>query len=144
MGRSRPGCGAGAAWLFHPVPGYEILWDITRFPELRPLLTRGCDGHRPGSGGIGSGPVRGPRRAGAARASRAGDPRRYEPGQRAVQRPAVPNQRSELVAPVMVALRDVLPDRLDGRRLWSREVWYPEAGGWLVRVLGGSPAGAEG
>ena len=43
----------------------------------------------------------------------------------------------------MVALRDGLPDRLDGHRLWSREVRYPGTGGWLVRVLGGSRADAE-
>jgi hypothetical protein len=43
----------------------------------------------------------------------------------------------------MVALRDVLPDRLDGHRLWSREVRYPGTGGWLVRVLGGSRADAK-
>src|SRR5206468_512449 len=33
----------------------------------------------------------------------------------------------------MVALRDVRPGRLDGHRLWSREVRYPGTGGWLVR-----------
>ena len=43
----------------------------------------------------------------------------------------------------MVALGDVLPGRLDGRCLWGREVRYPGAGGWLVRVLGGSRAGAK-
>ena len=32
--------------FFHPAADYEILWDITRFPELRPLLTHVCDGHR--------------------------------------------------------------------------------------------------
>ena len=42
----------------------------------------------------------------------------------------------------MVALRDVLPGRLGGRCLWSREVGYPGTGGWRVRVLGGSRAGA--
>ncbi len=32
--------------FFHPAADYEILWDITRFPEIRPLLTHVSDGPR--------------------------------------------------------------------------------------------------
>ena len=32
--------------FFHPAADYEILWDITRFPKLRPLLTHISDGPR--------------------------------------------------------------------------------------------------
>jgi 4-aminobutyrate aminotransferase-like enzyme len=32
--------------FFHPAADYEILWDITRLPELRPLLTQVSDGPR--------------------------------------------------------------------------------------------------
>jgi 4-aminobutyrate aminotransferase-like enzyme len=32
--------------FFHPAADYEILWDITRFPKLRPLLTHVSDGQR--------------------------------------------------------------------------------------------------
>src|SRR5215469_12940756 len=32
--------------FFHPAADYEILWDITRVPKLRPLLTHVSDGHR--------------------------------------------------------------------------------------------------
>ena len=32
--------------FFHPAADYEILWDITRLPELRPLLTHVPDGPR--------------------------------------------------------------------------------------------------
>ncbi len=32
--------------FFHPAADYEILWDITRLPELRPLLTHLSDGPR--------------------------------------------------------------------------------------------------
>jgi len=44
----------------------------------------------------------------------------------------------------MVALRDVLPDRLDGHRLWGREVRYPGTGprAWRWRTARG-PAPVE-
>ena len=61
--------GAGAARLFPPCGDYEILWDITRVPKLQPLLARCATVRPPGSGGIDPGPVRGPGRADAARAS---------------------------------------------------------------------------
>ena len=32
--------------FFHPAADYEILWDLTRFPKLRPLLTHVSDGQR--------------------------------------------------------------------------------------------------
>src|SRR5215469_17359185 len=32
--------------FFHPAADYEILWDITRLPKLRPLLTHVCDRQR--------------------------------------------------------------------------------------------------
>jgi 4-aminobutyrate aminotransferase-like enzyme/Ser/Thr protein kinase RdoA (MazF antagonist) len=32
--------------FFHPAADYEILWDITRLPTLRPLLTHVCDVQR--------------------------------------------------------------------------------------------------
>ena len=32
--------------FFHPAADYEILWDITRLPKLRPLLTHVSDGQR--------------------------------------------------------------------------------------------------
>ena len=32
--------------FFHPAADYEILWDITRLPSLRPLLTHISDGRR--------------------------------------------------------------------------------------------------
>jgi 4-aminobutyrate aminotransferase-like enzyme len=32
--------------FFHPAADYEILWDITNFPKLRPLLTHISDGQR--------------------------------------------------------------------------------------------------
>jgi len=32
--------------FFHPAADYEILWDITRLPRLRPLLAHICDGAR--------------------------------------------------------------------------------------------------
>ena len=32
--------------FFHPAADYEILWDLTRFPKLRPLLTHVSDGRR--------------------------------------------------------------------------------------------------
>src|SRR4029077_9741954 len=46
MGRSRPGWGGRCAAFFHPAADYEILWDITRLPKLRPLLTHVSDGRR--------------------------------------------------------------------------------------------------
>jgi 4-aminobutyrate aminotransferase-like enzyme len=32
--------------FFHPAADYEIQWDVTRLPKLRPLLTHLTDGHR--------------------------------------------------------------------------------------------------
>ena len=32
--------------FFHPAADYEIQWDVTRLPKLRPLLTHLADGHR--------------------------------------------------------------------------------------------------
>ena len=65
--------------FFHPAAD-------TRSCGYRPLAQAPAAAHPclrrppPGPGEIGSGPVRGPGRPGAAGASRAGDPRRYEPG----------------------------------------------------------------
>ena len=57
--------------FFHPAADYEILWDITRVPKLRPLLTHVSDGHRRGRSTLRDGPGRfGPGRAGPCRASR--------------------------------------------------------------------------
>ena len=46
MGRSRPVWGGRCVAFSTPAADYEILWDITRLPELRLLLTHVCDGHR--------------------------------------------------------------------------------------------------
>ena len=72
--------------FFHPAADYEILWDITRLPKLRPLLTHlpmAPAGLRWNGFWTGSRPAG---RTGAARAARTGDPRGHEPGQRAAGR----------------------------------------------------------
>jgi Ser/Thr protein kinase RdoA (MazF antagonist) len=46
MGRSRPVWGRRCAAFSTPAADYEILWDITRLPKLRPLLTHVSDGQR--------------------------------------------------------------------------------------------------
>ena len=72
--------------FFHPAADYEILWDITRLPELRPLLTHVSDGHRRVQMELVLDRFEARVAPALPGASRAGHPRRYEPGQRAVQR----------------------------------------------------------
>src|SRR6478609_3096599 len=46
IGQTTARLGRALRGFFHPAADYEILWDITRMPKLRPLLTHVCDGHR--------------------------------------------------------------------------------------------------
>jgi 4-aminobutyrate aminotransferase-like enzyme len=45
-GQTTARLGRALRGFFHPAADYEILWDITRLPELRPLLTHVTDGPR--------------------------------------------------------------------------------------------------
>jgi 4-aminobutyrate aminotransferase-like enzyme len=45
-GQTTARLGRALRGFFHPAADYEILWDITRLPKLRPLLTHVSDGRR--------------------------------------------------------------------------------------------------
>jgi 4-aminobutyrate aminotransferase-like enzyme len=45
-GQTTARLGRALRGFFHPAADYEILWDITNFPKLRPLLTHISDGQR--------------------------------------------------------------------------------------------------
>ncbi len=45
-GQTTARLGRALRGFFHPAADYEILWDITRLPELRPLLSHVADGPR--------------------------------------------------------------------------------------------------
>jgi 4-aminobutyrate aminotransferase-like enzyme len=45
-GQTTARLGRALRGFFHPAADYEILWDITNFPKLRPLLTHVSDGQR--------------------------------------------------------------------------------------------------
>src|SRR5215467_2607276 len=46
LGQTSARMGRALRGFFHPAADYEILWDITRLPKLRPLLTHISDGPR--------------------------------------------------------------------------------------------------
>ena len=45
-GQTAARLGRALRGFFHPAADYEIQWDVTRLPELRPLLAHLADGHR--------------------------------------------------------------------------------------------------
>src|SRR5262249_14248133 len=45
-GQTTARLGRALRGFFHPAADYEILWDLTRLPKLRPLLTHVCDRQR--------------------------------------------------------------------------------------------------